>query len=172
MNVIGLTGMKRVGKDTVASILCRHRNYAQLAFADTLREMLKPLGIPEKYVEDKLSLIPGLGVSYTYLMQTLGTDWGRNMVARDIWVRALAAKAQALAAQGAAGIVISDVRYEDEAVFVRQALYGRIYRVVGPLGVVANTHSSETPLPSLWIEGEIANTGSISQLEEVVLALL
>lgn len=40
MQIIGLTGKKRSGKDTVANILSKNYGYQRVAFADKLREIL------------------------------------------------------------------------------------------------------------------------------------
>lgn len=171
MKVIGLHGRKRSGKDTVAGIICSHFNYVQLAFADPIRQMLEVLDIPERFKEEKLTPIPGYGLSYTELMQTLGTGWGREVVSRTIWIRALGKAVIALQEQGVPGVVISDVRYEDEAIYVRQNLSGVLYEVAGDRGVLYNSHSSEYPLNRIYIDGAIYNTGSLEDLEDTVLEI-
>ncbi len=163
MRIIGLTGKKRVGKDTVARILCEQLDLVQIAFADPIREMLSALPIPEQYKENKLAPIPELrGRTYTDLMQTLGTDWGRNMIYHTIWVD-MAEQARLRIPKDKAGVVFSDVRYVEEARYISR-IGGAIYAVEGPRGVVANTHSSEEGLPTNHISGSIPNYGTLGEL--------
>lgn len=171
MRVIGLCGKKRAGKDTVAAILCRHLRYERIAFADPIYDMLDHLGIDRKYAEDKLATIPWLGKSYTELLQTLGTEWGRNMVRNDLWIHLLNRMVISREAGGCPGVVISDVRYEDEASYVTRILGGELWEVTGSRGVVYNQHSSETPVPRIMIDHTIDNSGSLIELETKVLEL-
>ena len=45
-------------------------------------------------------------------MQTLGTEWGRNLIGQDIWVNALERR---IKSTGASVILIPDVRFDSEA---------------------------------------------------------
>lgn len=169
MRIIGLHGRKRVGKDTVADILCQHLNYRKLAFADPIYEMLHVLQIPAEYREEKLKVIPWLGKSYTELLQTLGTEWGRGTVREDLWIRILNQKVIMLEAAHCPGVVISDVRYDDEASYVTRVLGGAIWEVVGSRGVIYNEHSSERRIGRLFIDRTIDNSHGLIELEAKVL---
>ena len=63
------------------------------AFAAKLKNMVAELlGITVEKLEDrefKEKTISELGVSPRYLLQTLGTEWGRDLVDQDIWAKAL-----------------------------------------------------------------------------------
>ncbi len=94
--LIGLIGRKGSGKDTAAATLLQS-GYANVKFAGPLKAMLRALlayqGVDEATIE---RMIEGdlkergtpylAGHSPRYAMQTLGTEWGRNIIADDYWV--------------------------------------------------------------------------------------
>ena len=89
---IGLCGRAGSGKDTVRSILEMHHDFAGLAFAEPIRAMLRELltsnGCSDDYItrrELKEVPVPGLGVSYRHMAQTLGTEWGRLCMGHTFW---------------------------------------------------------------------------------------
>lgn len=122
MLLIGLTGKARAGKDTVGKYLVDELGFARYAMAGPLKRMLGALGFPEeKYqsTEEKEALIPWLGVSYRHLAQTLGTDWMRKCVAEDGWIRIARDAIRTAGMTELRGLVITDIRFENEAAMVR-----------------------------------------------------
>lgn len=116
--VIGITGKARAGKDTVAEILLEmFPGAAKYAFADPLKEGLKvALGLSDEevYGDLKDTMNELYGKTNREMLQTFGTDWGRDMVHKDIWILAATRKMP----KGL--VIISDVRFENEAKFVRE----------------------------------------------------
>lgn len=116
--IIGLTGKARSGKDTAAGIILQLIPSAtKYAFADPLKAGLKAaLGLTDEevYGELKDTVNPLYGKTNREMLQTFGTDWGRDMVHKDVWLLA----AQRLLPKGI--VVISDVRFENEADFIRE----------------------------------------------------
>ncbi len=138
--LIGLTGPARCGKSTVASIL-EGAGFVSYAFADPIKDglaaMLHGLGDEvAEHLEDhdhKETEIDGLGVSPRYLMQTLGTEWGRERVRADLWVLTLAARiARDRRADWIPDICIADVRFANEAKWVLSQPGGEVWRLVRP----------------------------------------
>ena len=170
--VIGIAGRARVGKDTVAETLLRigAARY-RYGFADPIRKMLKVgFGVcmdDPAWQAVKEQPIEWLGRSPRELMQTLGTEWGREMVHRDVWLR-LADRALLGAGDG---MVISDVRFENEATWVREAA-GLVIHVVRPSAEAVAPHASEAGIlfhPD--VDVLIFNTGSIDELRHHVAEL-
>ena len=171
--LIGITGYAGVGKDTVRGML-EQKGFTGLAFADPIRAMLRTLlrssGLNEAYMDSrafKERTIPELGVSYRHLAQTLGTEWGRA-VQPDLWLR-LAANKMMMASRedAAAQFVISDVRFANEADFVRQ-LGGQIWRIERADAPSVREHVSESEIDRLKVDQYIHNDGSLVELQRLV----
>jgi hypothetical protein len=79
---------------------------------------------------------------------------------------------QALAAMypGADVVVVTDVRYTNEAERVLD-LYGEVWEVVRP-GIESDGHASETPLHPGLVDFHVVNDGSISDLTKKVLHII
>lgn len=167
ITVIGLTGRARVGKDTTARFITSVRGGYQYSFADPLRSMLKAgfgIDMNDPYWQDrKEQIIPAIGKSPREMMQTLGTEWGRNMVSEDVW---LTLAKQKLLSSGP-GMVIADVRFDNEAEWVR-AVGGRIIHVQRDQAERVKQHASEVGVAQLPGDGLILNNGTLEDLQDAV----
>lgn len=134
MMLIGLAGRARSGKDTAAAVLAREFGLYRHAFADPMKRMLEQV-FGNNFVDgDRERIDPISGVSYRTLMQTLGTEWGRA-IHPELWTRVAAAKWEWVKEQKGIsdslgrpdlglewphqGMVISDVRFDNEAEWIR-----------------------------------------------------
>ena len=176
MILIGLTGHAGSGKDTVRAFM-EQEGFVGLAFADGIRGMLRELltsaGIDDAYIDEralKEAIIPEVGVSYRHMAQSLGTEWGRNL-RRDFWLRITAAFVVDQMNAGETHFVISDVRFANEAEWVRSK-GGQIWRIhrEGPASV--RPHVSESGVDSIKPHRTIHNNGTPEQLHEAVMAAL
>ena len=135
--VIGVTGKARSGKDTLSEHLYTRLGFDcnRAAFADPVKDMLRAIGIDniEGYKEE---VHPLLGVTSRKMMQTLGTEWGREAIGEDTWINLTKEKGK-----GKKFLVISDVRFENEANFVREN--GILLHVTGR-GGIKGFHKSES----------------------------
>lgn len=135
--VIGVTGKARSGKDTLSEHLYTRLGFDcnRAAFADPVKDMLRAIGIDdiEGYKEE---VHPLLGVTSRKMMQTLGTEWGREVIGEDTWINLTKEKGK-----GKKFLVISDVRFENEANFVREN--GILLHVTGR-GGIKGFHKSES----------------------------
>ena len=136
------------GKSTLAENLSRAWNYERMAFAEPLTWMLEIVtcfrGANDAPKEDPC---PALwGHSPRDLKRTLGTEWGRNMVHPDIWLDIMRDR---IASQDGIydGVVIDDVRFDNEAEYIKRA-GGVIIRLERPEadGEVGLTHASDKSL--------------------------
>jgi hypothetical protein len=87
------------------------------------------------------------------MLQLLGTEFGRNLITNDIWVRVLEAKIEP-----DDQIVIDDIRFPNEAEMIKGkgGKIVRVTRVGQELGMV-DTHVSEAGIPLELIDHEIKN---------------
>ena len=107
--------------------------------------------------------IAALGRSPRYMLQTLGTDWARGMVNDDIWIT-LASQA---ALRNGVGMVISDVRFDNEAKWVRD-VGGVIIEVRRNSVTPVEEHSSENPVTLIDSDFIVNNNGSLEELQDKV----
>lgn len=178
--LIGLTGRMGSGKSTVADHLCREHGFTEYAFAEPIKAGLAAiLGItPEELERQKrshLPVFPGYEVGIRGMMQTLGTEWGRSGIHPNFWLDLAAQRLDHLAAfsqEGPAGLVISDVRFENEADFVRQrgGVIVHIKNQTRDQG--AWSHISEATLAIHDNDYVVQNNSSLIDLHDEIDALL
>lgn len=165
--LIGITGRARAGKDTIASHLVERHGYTRMAFADPMRDMLAVLGVDGDHMNAyKEEVIPHLGTSYRRLAQTLGTEWGRWLHGVDFWINVLDYRKRTLHPH-APRIVISDVRFDNEARYICQC-GGTIWHVERPDNpTAAADHTSEHGVDDRLIDVRLINR-SIPELREAI----
>lgn len=140
--VIGLCSpAQQSGKDTAAEYLVRTYGYTRIKFAGCLKEMLKALFVDLGYMtltvnrllEGDLKEVPvdQIGKTPRYLMETLGTDWGRKAVGDTLWADLWTFKAEAELRKFGGRVVVDDLRFPNEAEAVKD-LGGRVVQVYHP----------------------------------------
>lgn len=168
MKLIGLVGKARVGKDTVAEHLHSHHCLNRYAFADPMKTMLGSVFGDRFYGGDRESPIDWLGKSPRQLMQTLGTEWGRNCVHPELWTLLAEQEWLLTKARGhAIGLVISDVRFHNEAdMILRNG--GSLVHVVRDTAEAVNAHASEQFTWDDYPMLTLINDGTIAELHTQV----
>lgn len=166
--IIGFCGPAGAGKDLAASMVPGgHR----IAFADPLYQGLATmLGIPEALLRARSTKevpLVNYGRSPRELLQTLGTDWGRKLVAPDVWLRVAFWRWERAAAAGHAVIVVPDVRFENEARMIH-GLGGEVWMIHRPGVEPVAAHDSEAGLPLGLVDRLVVNDGTVEQLRERV----
>lgn len=155
------------GKSTVAAYLMEHHDFYRIKLAQVLKDML--VVFLANYVPDPIAYIegakkelpiPGLGVTGRYLMQTLGTDWGRLLVNRDIWLNIVVNRIEQLPTT--TSIVIDDMRFENEMQGLVEHGFITI-KLVGH-GELTSAHDSEGGLDQAAFDYTVYNDGSIVDL--------
>lgn len=167
--LIGLHGLARTGKDTAASYLASDFALYSYAFADPLKAAIAQLfSLSQEHIEGGLkeALLPGIGKSPRQLMQLLGTEWGRNQVHPELWLL--------LAEQNIGyqldidqrhynGVVIRDVRFENEAAWIRRQ-GGHVAHILRPDAESVSSHSSESGIAIQDNDFVIHNEGTVEDL--------
>ena len=168
--LIGFAGRARSGKDTVANFIVAAIGGYRYSLADPIRAMLAPLGVDMSdpyWQARKEESIPALGVSPRRMMQTLGTEWGRQLINPDLWL--IMAHQRLL--QSGPGMVISDVRFDNEAAWIRKH-GGWIIHVIRPDTKAVEAHESENGIEVLAEDVQLFNSGTLEELQFSVRGLL
>lgn len=170
-SIIGITGLARSGKDTVADLLISTMGGYTYSFANPIRAMLNAgLGIDmndpywQKRKEEKL---PQFGKSPREMMQTLGTEWGRDCVSDDIWL----VMANIKLMKHGIGMIIPDVRFENEATWIRER-NGTVLHVTRKSIEAVAPHSSEGGIKAIPGEIFVTNDGTLQDLQVQVQSIV
>lgn len=190
--LIGLSGPARVGKDSIAQVLIDHHGYRRVAFADKIREALYALNpwINPKHVIDPKKdpdreweihtafrafptgtwqlqhVVDRVGWDMAKelpevrgLLQRFGTEVGRTVWGDDAWI--VAAFPQGVDWRD--NVVVTDVRYDNEAGFIRGS-GGVIVHVSRPGFGPINGHVSDAGIRREYYDYEVANDGGLGDL--------
>lgn len=176
--LIGISGYKGSGKDTVTEIMKKYLEFNgsfityKYAFADPIKKGLSSaFDIPLHYFYDgmmKEQTVDHIGVSPRFLMDTFGTGYAQNTLGKDVWINQMKHRYQNT--HGNFHFIVSDVRFKAEENAVRD-LGGVIVKVHRP--DIERDHSLESESEIDMIVGdyevyndyvEISNSGSISDL--------
>lgn len=166
--IIGVCGPARAGKDTIAKVLMS-MGYVKDSFAAPIRNYvaqicgltLAELEEVKDFPSDALA-----GKTPRYAMQTLGTEWGRELIDKDIWINYLMRRSMGQR------LVVPDIRFENEA----QAIVdhgGIVLKVVRPgVEIVESGHVSEAGLPDSLVAHTFINNKSVEELGYAVTDLM
>lgn len=175
--LIALHGPAGVGKSYCGDIFVKRFGFTRVKFADPLKNMTRNLlhsaGITdpemiEKHIEGEYKEVPChafAGHSPRHVMQTLGNEWGRQLIDPDFWVFIAMLKVRSLLAKNIS-VVIDDCRYVNEAKTVED-LGGRVIQIMRPLSKRVGNHVSEVPLPTAFVHGTLYNLSPYEAEQEV-----
>lgn len=166
--LIGIVGRKRAGKDTIAARLVEKWRYVRYAFADSLKDLsglvLDGLNFDRSHIgwtgRDWTGAKSDLG---RQLLVTVG-DGARRTIDPEMWVGALSRRVEANAPQF---VVVSDVRYPNEARWVR-ANSGTLIRVTRPDVDLDETDACERFTDTIACQYSIQNDDTIETLQHRV----
>jgi hypothetical protein len=164
MTLIGLSGRKRSGKDTVCDLVrdLHPGRVTRIAFADALKEeVAQLLGVTVTEIEaDK--------ARYRGILQWWGTEWRRHQDPL-YWIKRTAEKIERIRADRSADVVVvTDVRFLNEALLIED-LGGALLRVSRPgADTDPDAHSSETALDNYQFRYVIRNHGTLADLRNDV----
>lgn len=168
-SIIGICGPARAGKDTIASVLVDKFGYQKDSFAAPLRTFvanilgitLEQLEVVKDFPSDALG-----GHTPRFAMQTLGTEWGRKMLAEDLWINFLIRRSTGLR------MVVPDIRFQNEAEAIVKA-GGAIIKVIRPgVEIVESTHVSERGIPDKFVDHFVLNDKAEQDLKNQVVDLM
>ena len=166
MELVALVGAAGCGKSTVADILSG-MGYHRLKFSQPLKDMLKAIGLSDEHTEGRLKEAPCnllSGRTPRYAMQTLGTEWARDIMAKDFWLNLWRTQVQQYDK-----IVAEDCRFANEAALVK-SLGGNLWEI-NRLGYDFKGHSSETEMQEIKCDLVINNHSNEADLKMMVIGL-
>jgi hypothetical protein len=190
VKIIGLTGYAQTGKDTVGAMLVE-RGWHRIGFADNVRALAlaadplvrtlwrRPDGGLNERTERLSVVVARVGwedakrnADVRRFLQDLGSGV-RDVLGETTWIDAAMQKIDVYSGghPEPAGVVITDVRHENEAAAVR-ARGGIIARVTRPGVGPANDHVTEVGVDAIAYDGWITNDGTLVDLEREVEELL
>ncbi|MFJ1704511.1 hypothetical protein [Kitasatospora sp. NPDC088346] len=172
MRGIGIIGRARTGKDTIGERLVSKHGFARVAFADPLKAAVlkaNPLySLDGKYGRARIAdLVDEIGweraKSSPEVRRTLQA-FGQSI--RDIdsgfWIRAAMRQARSVGKSGRRPVVITDVRYRNEATALHAAGFVLVH--VDRPGVTRLSHESEGALGPQDAQVAIVNDGTVAEL--------
>lgn len=181
--VIAFTGKMGHGKTTCANHLEKNYGFARVSFAQPLKDAAFAVFGEEKFKDlmQRQKNEPSetlLGNSPRHVLQTLGTEWGRNLIHPDLWTTLAKRKVFEIRREGFFhGVVFDDLRFENEAEMVKKQLGGRIIKVAMKEETPAESwfskllwwkkqkqHASESGIDMKWIDAIIENDRDIPYL--------
>lgn len=174
--IIGISGKKRSGKDTVAKLIANHLDCDILSFATPVKEVTALMMGYEKdeflsdNCKDKIyTFIDGKTITGRELLQMVGTDCMRNIINETVWItnmnnRILSSKKKY--------IIIPDVRFDNEYNYIKNN-NGIIIRTERTDLKSNDTHISENMLDNYHFDYTIkCKTGEYDIIEENVKNIL
>lgn len=207
--VIALTGKARAGKDTVAqyigALVQQYNDHPQVEHEDSYVVGAEALAAPIKsmvammldffglgrimepvtlqpYIDGdkKEEVLPGIGKSARQLMQTLGTEWGRDHIDVDVWLNCMTARIHQYddaVTHGYKGsfVIVTDARFDNEAQALKDrhdAIVVQVVRDDAPDQVGEGDHTSELGISPALIDYTIKNNGDMEALLDEVYTVL
>lgn len=181
--VIGVTGRKGNGKDTLGNYLVSQHGYKRIAFADALKDACRCIfGFSEEQLYGNLKETTDeyWQTSPRIVLQFVGSELCRERlveimpwIKQDIWVKVVEKKIlDEWKTNPEARFVITDVRFPNEINLV-ESLNGISVRVSRPsVNNISDPHQSEIQIESLPVTYSISNDGTREQLYETATQLL
>lgn len=180
-NILGLTGRKRSGKDSVGEHLVEEYGFTRYAFADPLKKGCQIIfGFTDEQMwgKDKEVIDEYWGISARTAAQKIGTEIFQFEIPKHIpeladlgrafWVYRFAKWYEAeLTKNPDIKVVVTDVRFPFEADMIK-SLGGSIIKIVRPNQSYQDMHASETEMDSIPFDFLVDNNGTLEDLEAKV----
>lgn len=175
--LLGIHGVAHSGKDTVATVLQANFGFRRMAFADPVKRAAAVIfGWPEDAVmQDTFKSVHSdyWNISGRKAFQLMGTEAGRNVFGLDHWIKRWEMEAVPMMRYGYS-IVVSDVRFENEAKRIRE-LGGHVLHVQrdgAGLKDAAGQHVSEAGIAQDPYDIALDNNGTIAELNVKLQSIL
>jgi hypothetical protein len=128
--IIGISGKKQSGKDTIANYLVDNYDFIKLSFGDNVKKALQNIfhfsneqlwGNKKEENDDNWDLVP------RDIMQFFGTDLMRDklsekypQIGKNIWIKSIEFELNNYISNGFTKFVIPDIRFENEIEYIKK----------------------------------------------------
>lgn len=160
--LIGLAGAARSGKDTSGTILSKLLGYPTYALASPIKKVCNELHYwDDRHANGELKEVvdPFWGYSPRHAYQTMGTELARNLWREDFWL-----KRAEMVYQKEGSLIITDIRFQNEADFIRSN-GGQIIHIVRDGAEKVLNHASEAGIDKHKEDVILYNNSTIEILE-------
>ena len=177
--VVGLYSPHPESGKTAAAMCLQEHGYVLVSFAGPIKRMLGSFlssagyeysAIESALFEHKSNRMSEFGVTPRHLLQTLGTEWGRDCVHPDVWVNVWKKTVNQWLA-GGVNVVVDDVRFPNEYDAIKE-FSGEMWYVTRERFTAIPEHSSEGALCNHGFDKRLVNDGTLSHFHEVVMNAL
>ena len=184
--IIGITGKKRSGKDTIADFLVEKYNFVKYGFADPIKEIARIIfGFTENqlFEKEKDIIDEGWGIKPRDFFQKFGTDYGQFIFPkhfpeifkekdeRTLWILVFKRwYLNKIKENPNLKVVISDVRFKHEFECIKE-LNGYVIRVKRGNNV-KDEHISENELDKMEFDNTLFNDGTKEELFEKIIDII
>ncbi|WPZ03076.1 hypothetical protein T8S45_09500 [Blastomonas marina] len=134
--LVGLVGASGAGKTAIAEALVQGHGFYRVHIGQPIKDMLGAFGLnnEELHGPPNLRAAPSqklAGKSPRFAMQTLGTEWGREMISKNIWADHLHRRLNSLQRDRVSEIIVDDLRFPEDFEAILGA-GGVVVRVIRP----------------------------------------
>lgn len=171
--VVAFFGPLHCGKSSAASLLIEKYGFLRHGVGDGPKEMLRPLGLTDRHLYGDLKEVPCEelnGKTPRYALQSLASQWGRDLIDRALWVK----RWYRFLPPGATHLVVDDVRtHEGADYFVSQgAMVVKIERPGLNMDDEQRNHDTEKHFGTMAHTHVLVNDGTLDEFIAKVDALV
>lgn len=172
--IIGICGPAGCGKGTAADYISAYYGYRGTSFATPLRKAVAEIfSLPRDLVfteirEKKEGIIEFWGLSLRQMLQGIGTEVART-VHKEVWIKNMELRTKEYRDLNM-GIVIDDMRFDNEAQWVRDN-GGKVIHMTGPTdkdGTKHTEHASEAGVEKKPEDIVLVNNGTVAALKSTL----
>jgi dephospho-CoA kinase len=176
VNLIGLSGQKRTGKDTLADYLCSNHGFTKYSFAGPLKKACQEifmLTYEQTEGNNKEIMDNRWGVSARTIFQKVGTELFREKLSQvmpemksiednfwiyrfELWYEDFKKK------NPEAKVIVSDARFPNEAKKIND-LGGKMIKISRDTGLNTDNHASEKNVDLIKTDIIIENNNNIEE---------
>lgn len=164
--IIAFTGLKGSGKSTLAKYIRRNRGINRRPLARPIYKMVEALLVYQGATKKEIAYLFGSGKeeptpylngkTTRYALQTLGTEWGRELISKNLWVDAWERSRK----KTVGSTVVDDMRFTNEAIKLRE-LGGILIRITREEDDrIDISHLSEIEQLRISVDHTITNDGT------------